>query len=109
MFTILQITLALIFVGSKIINNSAFAIHSPNYFTVHVWKLSQVFRTVDLCALPCHLHLCLATQLVLPVHRTVSFDEYLLKLERQGYLDRMSICSADITSQKDGHDLSGTK
>jgi melanoma-associated antigen len=60
---------------------------------------------VDLHALLCRLRLRPPTQLALPAytpHRTLTFDAYLIQLQRQGYLDRTRIGGAGGTSQKRG-------
>jgi melanoma-associated antigen len=103
MLGILHVILALILVSGKVINDSAYAILSPDCFFLLVWKLSHSFRTVDLRALLRRLRLRPPTQLALPAHsthRTITFDAYLLHLERQGYLDRTRIGGAGGTSQK---------
>ena len=73
------------------------------FFFLLAWKLSHAFRSVDLRALLRRLRLRPPTQLALPAHsthRTVTFDAFLLQLERQGYLDRTRIGGAGGTSQK---------
>jgi hypothetical protein len=65
---------------------------------------------VDLRALLRRLRLRPPTQLALPAHtphRTLTFDAYLVQLQRQGYLDRTRIGGVGGTSQKRGRGRAG--
>ena len=65
---------------------------------------------MDLRALLRRLRLRPPTQLALPAHtphRTLTFDAYLVQLQRQGYLDRTRIGSVGGTSQKRGRGRAG--
>ena len=65
---------------------------------------------MDLRALLRRLRLRPPTQLALPAHtphRTLTFDAYLVQLQRQGYLDRTRIGGIGGTSQKRGRGRAG--